>query len=425
MDIDQILDRTSAARMAAPPIGDGAYRAFVQAIRARIDEHWPFILEGNARDLAAAREQGLSEALLERLRLTDAQRISLERACVSIERNLPDQATVQDSSLVTATARSHRVRRPLGVILMIFESRAEIAIRSAAMCGATGNAVLLRGGKEMTETARSISGLLSAALADAGLPEGLVTLLDSSDRRQLKELLRRDDAIDVIIPRGSPSLIEHCRTASRIPLIASGGGVNHIYVHHSADLQAAARLTLDSKLFDPAACTALDMVLVDDSAVDAYLAALDQAVEHDPESKRCILRLPQELVCRVPAALSAQIDPTRLGPHDNGREYMSPTLAIRPVSGLSEAIEHINRFGSGHTEGVIAASQEARAAFGQRIDAATIVVNGSLRLNDAAAMGIGTALAISTGRLHVRGPVTLESLYTYSWTVEGTVDTHT
>jgi glutamate-5-semialdehyde dehydrogenase len=413
---DEIVDPARAAGSAAPPVGDERYRLFVRAAKSRLDEHWQRITESNERDLAKAREQGLPEALVERMRLTGKQRSALKGACDSIERDLPRGAI--DDTPGNGDISVRRMSRPLGVVLMIFEARAEIAVRSALMCASTGNAVLLRGGSEIGETSQAVGRMLAAALADAGLPAGLVTVLDSSSRSQLRELLRRDDAIDVIIPRGSPSLIEHCRTASRIPLIASGGGANHLYVHHSADPRKAAELILDAKLTDPAACTAVEMALVDESALDAFLAALGEAAAR-PGAEHLSIRVPAELSGRIPAALMSRVDTNPLAAHDNGREFLSPTLAIRPVSGPDTAIVHINRFGSQHTEGVIAEDTAVSDEFCRRVDAATIVINGSLLLNDAPSMGLGVALAIGTGRLHVRGPVTLDALLTHSWIVDG------
>lgn len=416
MDTADILSRAAAARAGTPPIGDAAYLAFVQALRKRTQEYWPSILDANAEDIEAARKRGLSPELLHRLRLTDTQLSSLGAAYDSIEQQLPRSAVLPHQGTGPAGMRVRKHLRPLGVILMIFEARAEIALRSAAMCGAAGNAVLLRGGREMAHTAVAAGRMLSAALADAGLPDGLVTILDCTDRAQLKELLRRNDAIDVIIPRGSPSLIEHCRTASRIPLIASSGGVNHLYVHHSADPHEAARIALDSKVFDPAACTALDMVLVDEQAAVGFLTAFGALLADGGEG--VTVRLPEHLAEQAPAALAGRIDATPLSEYDDGREYLSRTLAVRPVAGPDAAVAHIDRYGSRHTEAVVAGDAAVREEFCRRVDAATIVVNGSLRHNDAPGMGLGAALAISTGRLHVRGPVTLDTLYTHSWVVE-------
>ncbi|MBO2461100.1 glutamate-5-semialdehyde dehydrogenase [Actinomadura violacea] len=415
---DDILRRAREAQRAAPPVGDDAYPSFIQAARKRMAAHWPELTGAGDRDIERAREKGLPEAMLERLRLADRHRDALDTAFDGLERALPRTAQAGESVQGMGEVRAHRVLRPLGVILMVFEARAEITLRSAVMCAATGNAVLLRGGSEVAETNAAVGGVLRAALADAGLPEGLVTILDSGDRKQLRALLKRDDAIDVIIPRGGPSLIETCRTASRIPLITGGGGANHLYVHRSADPRTAAALTLDGKLPDPAACTALETVLVDEELAGAYLAALAEAAKA-PDAGGLVLRVTDEVAARIPAGLAGHLDPARLGPHDDGREYLDQTLAVRTVSGPQAAIAHIGRHGSGHTEGVLTGDDAVAEEFCRRVDAAAVVVNGSLRLNDAPAMGLGAALAISTGRLHARGPVTLDRLYTHSWIIDG------
>lgn len=415
---DDILRRAREAQRAAPPVGDKAYRAFVQAARERMDTHWTELTEAGDRDIVRARERGLPEALIERLRLTGRQRSALENAFESVGAALPHRDVAGESLQGMGDVRAHRVLRPLGVILMIFEARAEITLRGAVMCAATGNAVLLRGGSEIAETNRAVGGVLASALADAGLPGGLVTVLDSGDRRELRALLKRDDEIDVVIPRGGPNLIETCRTTSRIPMIAGGGGANHLYVHRTADPRVAAELTLDGKLPDPAACTALETVLVDEPIADAYLAALGEAATA-PDAAGLTLRVPDDLAARVPESLRDRLDPAGLGPHDDGREFLDQTLAIRTVPDVSAATGHIRRFGSGHTEGVLTTDDATAEEFCASVDAAAVVVNGSLRLNDAPAMGLGAALAISTGRLHARGPVTLDTLFTHSWIVEG------
>jgi glutamate-5-semialdehyde dehydrogenase len=243
----------------------------------------------------------------------------------------------------------------------------------------------------------------------------MVQVLGDTDRNQFRELLRRDDALDLVIPRGSPSLVDYCRTATRIPVIVGGGGVNHVYVHESADPELAVRLVLDSKLPEPAGCTALEMALVDEGAADAFFAELARRAAAG-ELLDLRLRVPEELIPDLPEELE-RVEP--LADHDDGREYLDLVLAIRVVEGVEEAIEHIRRHGSAHTEGIVAEDAEAIERFCGRVDAAAVIVNGSLRLHDGPTIGLGAELAISTGRLHVRGPVTIDALVTHTWRIEG------
>ncbi|MEU3255137.1 glutamate-5-semialdehyde dehydrogenase [Streptomyces sp. NPDC006997] len=310
-----------------------------------------------------------------------------------------------------------RVPKPLGVVFMVYEARPTVTVEGALLPVAVGNAVLLRGGKEIARTNEVLAAVAHKALQAARLPTGLVTVLDDPDRARLRALLKRPDAIDVLIPRGSPSLIDYCRSASSIPVIASGGGVNHLYVHRSADLELAAEAALDSKLPEPTACNTAEMALVDREVAADFVAALLRAAERG--GRRVALRLDP----RIPAPhtdAAAPQQPWRvsgLQEHDLGREFLDATIGVYPVAGPDEALAHIRRYGSGHTEGVIATDAALAEEFTRRADAAAIVVNGSLRLHDGPTLQLGSELSISTGRMHVRGPVTLGSLLTHSWVV--------
>jgi glutamate-5-semialdehyde dehydrogenase len=243
----------------------------------------------------------------------------------------------------------------------------------------------------------------------------MVQVLADADRRLVRQLLGRHDAIDALVPRGSPSLIDHCRTSSTIPVIASGGGVNHLYVDASADLELAARIALDSKLVEPTACNTLEMVLVHGNVAERLARLLVELGPHAAEPYT--LRLDPALAAKVRGGPRVAVQ--ALDAHDDGREFLDRTLAVRAVAALDAAVEHIRRYGSRHTEGVVASRTEVVDGFLRAVDAATLVVNGSLRLHDGPTMRLGPEISISTGRLHVRGPVGLAALLTYSWAVDG------
>jgi glutamate-5-semialdehyde dehydrogenase len=298
---------------------------------------------------------------------------------------------------------------------MIYEAKPTVTVEGALVAVCSGNAAILRGSTEIAATNAVLGDVLADALAESELPAGMVQVLGDTDRNQFRELLRRDDAIDLVIPRGSPSLVDYCRTATRIPVIVGGEGVNHLYVHESADPELAVRLLLDSKLPEPAGCTALEMALVDEGAAKAFFAVLARHAAAG-ELLDLRLRVPEELIADLPEELE-HVEP--LADHDDGREYLDLVLGIRIVDGVEEAIDHIRRHGSAHTEGIVGEDADAIERFCGRVDAAAVIVNGSLRLHDGPTIGLGAELAISTGRLHVRGPVTIDALVTHTWRIEG------
>jgi glutamate-5-semialdehyde dehydrogenase len=412
---DQILERAAAARTRAPAPGDERYVAYCDALAARLDKHWDGVLRANAGDLARARERGLPAALLDRLSLGERHLRQLVALTEEVRRALPS-ATARSQALPAAGAmRVRRVPKPLGVILMIYEARPTVTIEGALLPVAVGNVAVLRGGSEIAATNTALGALAAEAAEAAGLPAGMVQVLTDGDRSLVRQLLKRHDAVDALIPRGSPSLIDHCRATSTIPVIASGGGVNHLYVDASADLDLATRIALDSKLAEPTACNTLEMVLAHgDVAAPLARRLVDAgAALTEPYALRLDAALAGE-VARGPGA-TVQV----LEEHDDGREFLDRTLGLRPVPGLSGAVTHIRRYGSRHTEGVVATRPEVVDGFLRGVDAAALVVNGSLRLHDGPTMRLGPELSISTGRLHVRGPVGLAALLTYSYAIEG------
>jgi glutamate-5-semialdehyde dehydrogenase len=290
-----------------------------------------------------------------------------------------------------------------------------VTIEGALLPVAVGNVVILRGGSEMAATNAALGTVAADAATAAGLPDGMVQVLTDGDRRTVRELLKRHHDIDALVPRGSPSLIDFCRTASTIPVIASGGGVNHLYVDRSADLALAAAIALDSKIPEPTACNTLELVLAHTDVAVPFTNTLLRLAER--EAPGCLLRLDPALASGVHTGTHTAV--TALADIDAGREFLDPSLGVREVSGVDEAVGYIRRYGSGHTEGVVATSATVIDRFLRSVDAAALVVNGSLRLHDGPTMGLGPEISISTGRLHVRGPVGLAELLTYSWVIDG------
>jgi glutamate-5-semialdehyde dehydrogenase len=311
-----------------------------------------------------------------------------------------------------------QVPRPLGVLLMIYEARPTVTVDSTLLGVCAGNAVLLRGGSEIAGTNAVLGELFAGALAEAGLPANLVQVLHDVDRAGLRDLLRRDDVIDVLLPRGSPSLLDSCRAISRIPMIVGGGGVNHQYVHAAADLELATRLVLDATLPEPEGCTALETLLLDDEIAEPFCRILGRHAD-EPDVKALTLRMDTDLIARLPVDTLGAIAVEPLAATDLGREFLEPTIALAPVSGPRAAVEHIERYGSRHTEGIVTRDRAVADEFCHAVDAAAVVVNGSVRLHDGPTLGLGSEIAISTGRLHARGPVTIADLMSHGWRVEG------
>ncbi|WNV85125.1 glutamate-5-semialdehyde dehydrogenase [Umezawaea sp. Da 62-37] len=416
--IEKILEIARAASEAAPPVGDPAYPLFAATAAELLQRRWGEVLDANDADLAAAVAAGSAPAMVERMRLTDQHREALVELTHRVCADLPGVTAPGPETEGIGGSRAHQVARPLGVLLMVYESRPMVTLDSAVLAVCTGNAVLLRGGSECLRANGVLAELISDALRARNLPEGLAQVLLDTDRAQLRDLLRRDDAIDVLVPRGGAGLVDYCRTASRVPVIAGGAGVNHLYVHSTADIALAVRLVLDSKLPDPAGCTALEMLLLDEDVADGFFAELVEHVD-EPDVRTLMLRLTEETGQRLPQALEEALEVQELAANDDGREFLDPTLAVRVVPGIAEAVRHVRRFGTGHTDGIVARSRRASEEFCARVDSAAVVVNGSLRLHDGPSLGMGPEIAISTGRLHVRGPVGLDSLLSRSWVVQG------
>jgi glutamate-5-semialdehyde dehydrogenase len=401
---EDILRAPAAARDAAPPPGDERYAAYCVELARRLEKNWDTVLAANAEDLAKARAQGLGEVLIDRLALADRHLADLVALTERTRLALPEVTRRPEPVTATGGMVVRRIPKAIGVLFMIYEARPTVTVEAALLPVAVGNVAVLRGGSEIAATNAALGAVAADAVMAAGLPEGMVHVITDADRRTVRELLKRHDVIDALIPRGSPSLIDYCRTASTIPVIASGGGVNHMYVDRSADLELAAKIALDSKLTEPTACNTLEMVL----AHEDIAAPLTEA----------LARLGKDFTLRVDPRLAVD-GLAVLSEHDDGREFLDRSIGVRPVSGVAQAVEHIRTYGSRHTEGIIATDDPVIESFLNSVDAAALVVNGSMRLHDGPTMSLGPELSISTGRLHVRGPVNLSALLTYAWVIEG------
>lgn len=373
------------------------------------------VLAANAADLSQARDAGMSPALLDRLALTPHRLASIAADVRSVIA-LPDPVGEQiDRQPHPAGLDLQRVRTPLGVIGVIYEARPNVTVDVAALCLKSGNAAILRGGKEIMRSCAALGILVRQALATAGLPADAIQTIDDPDRALMQQLLRLDASVDVIIPRGGAALHRFCREHATVPVITGGIGVCHIYVDAAADQAQVVPIVRNAKIQRPGACNALDTLLVHRAlAAQVLPAVVADLVSHGVE-----LRLDEQALAIASAAgvAGAQVCPATAA--DFGTEFLALVASVRVVEDLDAAVAHIAQFGSGHTEAILSQDQAACAEFVAAVDAAVVMVNASTRFNDGAQLGLGAEIAISTQKLHARGPMALRELTTNKWIVTG------
>ena len=367
------------------------------------------ILEANARDVEAARQRRLSDALLDRLALDEGRVEATARGVEGIASLADPVGGVVAQWQRPNGLRIERVRVPLGVIGIIYESRPNVTADAGALCLKSGNAVIMRGGSEAVHSNAAIHACLVQGLAAAGLPAAAVQRVPTQDREAVGILLRDMSAfVDVIVPRGGKGLIARVQKDARVPVMGHLEGVCHTYVHHSADLEMARKLVVNAKMRRTGICGATETLLVDRAASGSHLGALIESllkagceVRGDAHAQRAD--------ARVKAAAQT----------DWGREYLDAIIAVRTVDGLDEAMQHIRRHGSGHTEAIIAEDPAAAERFLRELDSAIVVHNASTQYADGGEFGMGAEIGIATGRIHARGPVGAEQLTSYKYVVRG------
>jgi glutamate-5-semialdehyde dehydrogenase len=397
--------RAAAAVMAHAATGEkaAALRAGARLLRERVET----VLAANAEDVARADAAGLSGAMRDRLLLDPARVEAIAAALEQVAALADPVGTVIDAAVRPNGLALSRVRVPLGVVGIIYESRPNVTVDAGALALMSGNAAILRGGSE----ARASNAMLHAALADgivaAGLPRDAVQLVPTSDRAAVGALLRAHGLVDIIIPRGGKGLVARVQAEARVPVLAHLDGVNHSFVHASADAEMTERLVVNAKLRRTGVCGATETVLIDRGypfAARLVTALLDAgcAVRGDPD------------------VLMLDVRATRACDADWGTEYLDAICTMGFVDGVVGAAAHIARHGSHHTDCIIAEDTHAAEAFLATVDSAIVMWNASTQFADGGEFGLGAEIGISTGRLHARGPVALEGLTTYKWQVRGT-----
>jgi glutamate-5-semialdehyde dehydrogenase len=408
---DELVEKASVAKkasvvlaQASTDIKNRALESIAAAIRSREEE----ILAANAEDCANASPR----IEIDRLRLTP-QRIAAMAADVEAVSRLPDPVGETFDRVTRPNGLSISKRRvPLGVVGVVYESRPNVTSDVAAICIKTGNAVVLRGGSEALASNRAIAGAIQKGLHDAGLPEGAVQLITSTDRVLVQRMLKLRECIDVIIPRGGEGLIKATIENATIPVIETGAGVCHTYVDRAADQEMAVRIVYNAKVRRPTICNALDTLLVHRDIASAWLPrmAAEWSKAHveiraDAEAARI---LSSEGAASVPASAE-----------DWGKEFLSLVAAVKIVGSLDEALQHIREHGSGHSEAIVSEDDAAATRFLNEVDAAAVFVNASTQFTDGGEFGLGAEVGISTQKLHARGPMGLRELTTYKWVIEG------
>lgn len=410
VDMQALGQRAKAASRTLKQLDTQTKNALLRAIADTIDACSETILEANAQDVADGREAGLSAALLDRLSLAGRlQGVTDDMRRVA---ELPDPVGEEfDQQVLPNGLRVRKRRVPIGVLGVIYEARPNVTVDVAALALKTGNAVILRGGKETLRSNSALVDAIQQALAEQGAPEDAVQLIRDSDRRYVRELLRLSEYVDMIIPRGGNSLHTFCRENSTIPVITGGIGICHLYVDETADLDAAERIVHNAKVQRPSVCNALETLLVNQAIADRFVPRVIERLSQDGVE----FRVDEQAAAIAPGA--ENVIPA--GPGDWDVEWLSLILGIRVVPDLDAAIEHIHQHSTAHSDGIITSNSAAAERFVNEVDSATVYVNASTRFTDGAQLGLGAEIAVSTQKLHARGPMGLEALTTYKWIIEG------
>lgn len=406
-EVKELGRRAQAAKRVLATASETMRNAALRGMAASIRTHAAEILAANADDLDAGRQSGLTDALLDRLALDESR---IEGICASIEKiaGFDDPLGIVLKEFDNENGlHIRKVTVPIGVIAVIFEARPNVAADSAALCLKSGNAVLLRGGKEAIRSNTALVSAMRKAVEAAGLPADSVQLVTDTTRESANELMRLNESVDLLIPRGGRGLIRSVVDNASVPVIETGAGVCHIYIDKDADLEMAANILFNAKVSRPSVCNAAECALVHRDVAAAFLpmakAKLDAAhveIRGDEETRRSIDAVP------------ATED-------DWGREYNDYILACRVVGSVEEAVEHIYRYGTKHSEAIVTRDASAADYFLKNVDAAAVYVNASTRFTDGGVFGLGAEIGISTQKLHARGPLGVAELTSYKYEITG------
>jgi glutamate-5-semialdehyde dehydrogenase len=400
--------RARAASAMIAKATTGQKNAALVAIAERIDSARETLLAANAQDMAAGREKGLDAALLDRLELTPARINAMLEGLRQVTALDDPIGAISEMKPRPSGIQVGRMRVPLGVIGIIYESRPNVTCEAASLCLKSGNATILRGGSEALNSNQTIAQCITAGLREAGLPADVVQVLDRPDRDAVGHLITMPEYVDVIVPRGGKGLIERISRDSRVPVIKHLDGNCHLYIDSDADFDKAVRVALNAKTQRYGTCCTLESLLIDESIAAALLPVLAaEFAEYAVELRGC-----PATRALVTAAIAATEE-------DWGEEYLAPILSVKVVDGLDQAIAHINQYSSGHTESIITENYTKGQRFLREVDSSSVMINASTRFADGFEYGLGAEIGISTDKLHARGPVGLEGLTSQKYIVLG------
>jgi glutamate-5-semialdehyde dehydrogenase len=415
-----LVEMGRAARAASKVMANAATETKNQVLLtlASLQEQARTVIQSaNNADIEMAQASGMSESLIDRLTLNESRLDALSQDLRSLTK-LPDPVGEHfDETVLPNGLKLRKQRVPLGVIGVIYESRPNVTIEVAGLAIKTGNAAILRGGKETINSNRVLAGLAKKALMQNNLPDSALQFIDDPDRELVLRLLKLNEFVDIIIPRGGESLHRFCRENSRIPVITGGVGICHIFIDESADIEKALPVIHNAKTQRPSVCNALDTVLVHRAVAADVLPRIVQSLTPSGVSFRAHESAIPYLAEEINAARSNNVQPAE--PNDFDTEWMSLVLGLKVVDTLDEAIAHTNAHSMGHSDSILTEDTNHAARWINEIDSAAVYVNASTRFTDGGQFGLGAEVAISTQRLHARGPMGLRELTTYKWVAEG------
>lgn len=413
MEIKAICQKAKAASRELALVSTESKNRALTTLAEWLVANQTAITTANQKDIADGRLAGLSDALIDRLTLTPERIKGMASDLMGVV-NLPDPiGEVFDEKSLANGLHLRKQRIPLGVLAVIYESRPNVTVDVAALALKSGNAVILRGGSETIRTNRVLVSGIHQALEEAGISTQVVQFIDDPDRGLVNQLLKMYEYVDMLIPRGGAGLHRFCRENSTIPVITGGIGICHLFVDESADLERSLPLIRNAKIQRPTVCNALDTVLVHRTVATDFIPRLIDYLKKDGVT----FRVEKEVVDKLGLKVDESLQPA--GENDFDTEWLSLVLGIKVVTGLDEALTHIAAHSTGHSDGILTGDQANAERFTREVDSAAVYVNASTRFTDGSQFGLGAEVAISTQRLHARGPMALRELTTYKWVAKG------
>ena len=405
--MEEILKSVKEASRVAATLNGGTKRKLLNEMADRIEKYKDEIIEANKKDLEYAKEANLSSALIDRLLLDEKRIKAMADSLRDIAKLKDPVGKIVDGWKIDNGLEIQKVKIPIGVIGIIYESRPNVTSDAAGLCLMSGNACILKGGKEAFHSNAIIIEILRWVLEKNKLPADMITLLPDYSREGVEWLIKQDKYVDLIIPRGGEGLIKFVSENAKVPVIKHDKGLCHVYIHEDADLQKGAKIALNAKVQRPGVCNAMETLLVDRKVAGEFLPVIKEMMEKEGvELRGCELTL--EYIDIKPAT-----------EEDWHTEYLDKILSIRVVDNFDDAIEHIEKYGSGHSDAIVTENYKAAEEFLNRVDSACVYVNASTRFTDGGVFGFGAEVGISTNKLHARGPMGIDDLTTYKYKILG------